>query len=154
MIGLEIEIDMIDAKGEPAMANAEFLARLGDPTFKAELGAFNLEVNVAPRLLGGHGLTEYEQELRDSLNAAQQVADRMDVHLVLTGLLPTLLPEHTIVANLSDEPRYRALNDQIIDARGDVVGLTGLLVTCVVVIVASAIRTCVIGKKPPVAPEI
>jgi gamma-glutamyl:cysteine ligase YbdK (ATP-grasp superfamily) len=119
MIGLEIEIDMVDVKGEPAMRNAEFLATLRDPTVKAELGAFNLEINVPPRLIGGHGLTEYEQELRTRLNAAQAVADRMDLQLVLTGILPTIQPTHTVVENMSDLPRYHALNDQIIDARGD-----------------------------------
>ena len=61
MIGLEIEIDLVDAKGEPAMCNRELLTRLGDPTFKAELGAYNLELNVPPSLIGGNGLTEYER---------------------------------------------------------------------------------------------
>src|SRR5262245_41992388 len=119
MIGLEIEIDMVDTKGEPAMCNAEFLSRLGDPSFKAELGAYNLEVNVTPRLLGAAGLTEYELQLRDSLNAARAVAEKMDLQLVLTGMLPTILPSHTVGTNMSDIPRYRALNDQIIDVRGD-----------------------------------
>src|SRR5262249_6475995 len=119
MIGLEIEIDMVDAKGEPAMCNATFLDRLDDRTVKAELGAFNLEVNVAPRLVGGTGLSEYEDELQATFNAARVVADQMDIQLVLTGLLPTLRPAHMIAANMSAQPRYRALNDQIIDSRGD-----------------------------------
>ncbi len=119
MIGLEVEIDMVDAKGEPAMRNAEFLAGLRDPAVKAELGAFNLEINVPPKLIGGHGLTEYEQELRSRLNAAQTVADSMDLQLVLTGILPTIVPTHTVVENMSNETRYQALNDQTIDARGD-----------------------------------
>jgi gamma-glutamyl:cysteine ligase YbdK (ATP-grasp superfamily) len=119
MLGLEVEIDLVDAKGEPAMCNAEFLVRLADPTVKAELGAFNLEVNLAPRLIGGDGLSEHEQDLRATLNSARAVADQLDVQLVLTGLLPTLQPSHMVAANMSDQPRYRALNDQIIDSRGD-----------------------------------
>jgi hypothetical protein len=119
MIGLEIEIDMVDVKGAPAMRNAEFLAGLRDPTVKAELGAYNLEVNVPPRLIGGHGLTEYEGELRSTLNAAQVVAERMEIQLVLTGILPTIQPMHTVAENMSALPRYHALNDQILDARGD-----------------------------------
>jgi gamma-glutamyl:cysteine ligase YbdK (ATP-grasp superfamily) len=119
MIGLEIEIDMVDAKGDPAMCNAEFLTQLDDPGFKAELGAFNLELNVRPRLIGGTGLGEYERELRASLNAARAVADRMDLQLVLTGILPTIAPTHTVPQHMSDQPRYHALNEQIIDSRGD-----------------------------------
>jgi gamma-glutamyl:cysteine ligase YbdK (ATP-grasp superfamily) len=119
MIGLETEIDLVDAKCEPAMCNAEFLDRLRDPSFKAELGAFNLEVNSSPRLLSGSGLDEYEREFRTSLNTARTVADGMDIELVLTGILPTLEPSHTVPGNLSAQARYHALNDQIIDSRGD-----------------------------------
>ncbi len=43
----------------------------------------------------------------------------MDIELVLTGMLPTLVPTHTVLDNMSEQPRYRALNDQIIDCRGD-----------------------------------
>ena len=37
------------------MRNAEVLADIADPTFQTELGQFNLELNVPPRLIAGDG---------------------------------------------------------------------------------------------------
>jgi hypothetical protein len=38
---------------------------------------------------------------------------------VLIGSLPTLTPAHLVLANLSPNERYRALNDQMLGARGE-----------------------------------
>src|SRR4051794_754514 len=54
--GLELEINLIDPDGQPAMRNAEVLANLADPSYQTELGQFNMEINVAPRLIAGEGL--------------------------------------------------------------------------------------------------
>src|SRR5213078_4915820 len=63
MTGLELELNLIDAEGEPAMRNAQVLADLADPSFQTELGQFNLEINVAPRVIEGDGLAVYEREV-------------------------------------------------------------------------------------------
>ena len=55
---LEIELNLVDADGEPALRNAEVLAAIADPDWETELGLFNLEINVPPRRLGG-GRTAY-----------------------------------------------------------------------------------------------
>jgi gamma-glutamyl:cysteine ligase YbdK (ATP-grasp superfamily) len=119
MTGLEIEINLIDSAGEPAMRNAEVLDAMGNPEFQAELGKFNLEINVPPRLIGGDGLAQYEQDLREGLNSADEKARAFDASLVLIGILPTITPHHTVLGNISANPRYRTLNEQIIAARGD-----------------------------------
>jgi len=123
MTGLEIEINLINAQGDPAMCNADVLPVLGDPDYQAELGLFNLEFNVPPRLISGDGLAQYERYLRASLNTADAKARAMDAGLVLIGILPTVRPEHTILDNMSANPRYHTLNQQIIDARGDDVSI-------------------------------
>ncbi|MEU7865614.1 glutamate--cysteine ligase [Dactylosporangium sp. NPDC049140] len=123
MTGLEIEVNLIDPDAQPAMRNAEVLADLADPTFQTELGQFNLEVNVAPRLIEGDGLEVYEREVLASLVHADERAHKSDARLVLIGILPTLRPEHLVLANMSDNPRYRLLNDQIINARGEDIAL-------------------------------
>src|SRR3712207_7425915 len=46
--GLEIELNLVDDRGDPALANIEVLEALDDPDFQTELGKFNLEINVAP----------------------------------------------------------------------------------------------------------
>src|SRR3712207_9444857 len=71
MTGLEIELNLMDGAGEPAMRNAEILANLADPTFQTELGQFNLELNARPRLIGGDGFADYDQDLQGRLGRAQ-----------------------------------------------------------------------------------
>ncbi len=46
--GLEIELNLVDEREEPALRNYEVLEALADPDFQTELGQFNLEINVAP----------------------------------------------------------------------------------------------------------
>ncbi|HLL64315.1 MAG TPA: glutamate--cysteine ligase [Micromonosporaceae bacterium] len=117
--GLEIELNLIDAEAQPAMRNAEVLANLADPSFQTELGQFNLEINMPPRLIAGSGLQAYEKEILASLLHADERARKSDANLVLIGILPTLTQAHTVLANLSANPRYRLLNEQIVTARGE-----------------------------------
>src|SRR3954452_19420159 len=70
LTGLEIEINLMDADGEPAMRNAEILTDLADPTFKTELGQFNLELNALPRAIDGDGFGDYERDLLETLGRA------------------------------------------------------------------------------------
>jgi hypothetical protein len=119
MTGLELELDLIDPDAEPAMRNAEILADLADPSFQAELGQFNLELNARPRLIAGDGFADYERDLAERLGRAEDGARKADCTLVMIGILPTLTPAHTALENLSPNPRYRLLNEQIVTARGE-----------------------------------
>jgi Glutamate-cysteine ligase family 2(GCS2) len=119
MTGLEVELALIDTDAEPAMRNAEILANLRDPTFQPELGQFNLELNVHPRLIAGQGFADYERDLTERLGKADDRAAKADCSLVLIGILPTLTPAHTVLENLSPNPRYQLLNEQILGARGE-----------------------------------
>jgi hypothetical protein len=123
MTGLEIELDLIDADAEPAMRNGEILSNLADPTFQTELGQFNLELNARPRLIEGNGFADYERDLADSLGRAEGRAAKADAHLLLIGILPTLTPAHAVLENMSANPRYRLLNEQIVAARGEDISL-------------------------------
>jgi hypothetical protein len=119
LTGLEIELNLVDERAEPAMRNAEALAAIADPTFQTELGQFNIEVNVPPRRLGDGGIAEFERNVRDSLNAAEEKARPIGAHMVMIGILPTLRREHLTLASLSANPRYALLNEQIFAARGE-----------------------------------
>jgi hypothetical protein len=119
MTGLEIELNLMDQDAEPAMRNAEILANLADPTFQTELGQFNMELNARPRVIAGDGFAEYEQDILDSLGRAEDRAGKSDSTIVMIGTLPTLTPDHLVLANLSANERYRLLNDQIAGARGE-----------------------------------
>jgi gamma-glutamyl:cysteine ligase YbdK (ATP-grasp superfamily) len=119
LTGMEIELNIVDDTGEPANVNAEVLELLGDPDFQTEMGQFNIEINLAPREIDGKGLAEFEEGVRSSLNFADERAQLGGGHLVMTGMLPTLMPRHVNIDALSANPRYAALNDQIFAARGE-----------------------------------
>ena len=119
MTGLEIELNLMDAHAEPAMRNAEILANLADPMFQTELGQFNLELNARPRLISGDGFGDYERDILRSLGRAESRAEKAGCTIVMIGSLPTLTPDHLVLANLSHNERYLALNDQIVGARGE-----------------------------------
>ncbi len=117
--GLEIELNLVDERAEPAMCNADVLAAIADPDFQTELGQYNIEVNVRPRRLSDGGLTEFEREVRTSLNAAEQQARTAGAHMVMIGILPTLRREHLTLDSLSANPRYALLNEAVFAARGE-----------------------------------
>jgi len=119
MTGLEVELNLIDPAGDPALRSEEILAAIADPDFQTELGQFNLEINVPPRRLAGGGLGAFEDGLRSSLNDAEAAAADLGAHLVMVGILPTLGEGHMSPAALTPSPRYRLLSDQILAARGE-----------------------------------
>src|SRR6266496_6298889 len=61
-VGMEVELNLVDPLGRPRLVNEAVLARLGRADFQYELGQFNLEVNLPPRLLRGPVLAGYENE--------------------------------------------------------------------------------------------
>jgi gamma-glutamyl:cysteine ligase YbdK (ATP-grasp superfamily) len=119
MSGLEVELNLVDQMCDPAMKNREALDAIADPDFVTELGQFNLEINVAPRSLAADGIYTFEQNVRDSLNAAEAKARQVGAHMVMVGILPTLQATHMTADILSANPRYELLNDQIFAARGE-----------------------------------
>jgi len=119
MSGLEVELNLVDAAGDPTMRNADVLAAIADPDFQTELGRFNIEINLAPRVLGPDGLAGFEASLRASLNAAEEHAASVDANIVMIGILPTLQDEHMTAGTLSSNQRYKLLDEQIFAARGE-----------------------------------
>jgi len=118
-LGVEIELNLTDEHGAPAMANAVVLERIADPDFQTELGQFNVEINIPPRRLQDGVFAELEAAVRRSLNHAEERARTAGAHMMLIGILPTLGPEHLTADSLSANPRYALLNDQIFAARGE-----------------------------------
>ena len=119
LTGMEIECNLVDGDYQPAMTNTDVLASIADPAYQTELGAYNIEFNVPPRPLPGQSALELENEVRASLNAAESKAARSGAHIVMIGILPTLMPEHLTQGWMSESTRYQALNDSIFTARGE-----------------------------------
>ncbi|MGB3482531.1 MAG: glutamate--cysteine ligase [Mycobacterium sp.] len=119
LTGMEIECNLVDGEYQPAMSNSDVLASIADPAYQTELGAYNIEFNVPPRPLPGTSGLELEHDVRASLNAAENKANSSGAHIVMIGILPTLMPEHLADDWMSESTRYQALNDSIFTARGE-----------------------------------
>ena len=120
MTGLEVELNLVDDVGDPALKNTEALSAIADPGFVTELGQFNIEINVPPAKLREGGLATFEDNLRRSLNDAEEKSAAVGAHLVMIGVLPTLAEGHMGMQSISANPRYKLLSEQILRARGDV----------------------------------
>jgi gamma-glutamyl:cysteine ligase YbdK (ATP-grasp superfamily) len=119
LTGMEVELNLVGADGDPALRNSEVLARIDDPAFTTELGRFNLEINVPPRSLAGNGAQAYEDDVRAQLNHAEARARELGAHMVMIGILPTLREEHLTHESISANPRYALLDEQMLLARGE-----------------------------------
>ncbi|MGA8249116.1 MAG: glutamate--cysteine ligase, partial [Mycobacterium sp.] len=123
LTGMEIECNLVDANYQPAMSNRFVLDAIADPAYQKELGAYNIEFNVPPRPLSGRTSVDLEAEIRASLNDAEAKASSgagsSGAHIVMIGILPTLMPEHLRDNWMSESTRYTALNDSIFSARGE-----------------------------------
>ncbi len=119
LTGLEIELNLVDDDFSPAMKNAAVLESIADSDYQTELGQFNIELNVSPRPLPGDSALELEDLLRRSLNAAEAKASAAGAHIVMIGILPTLMPEDFHAEWMSANARYAALNESVFAARGE-----------------------------------
>ncbi|WP_440073323.1 glutamate-cysteine ligase family protein [Streptosporangium sp. OZ121] len=117
--GLEIELNLVDERGEATMKNVEVLEAIAEPDWATELGQFNVEINVLPESLEGDGAARLEKVIRDRLNHAEERARTVGGHMVMVGILPTLRESDVHEGTLSANPRYKLLNEQIFAARGE-----------------------------------
>ncbi|GMA89268.1 hypothetical protein GCM10025868_45180 [Angustibacter aerolatus] len=101
------------------MANAAVLESIADPDYQTELGQYNIELNVSPRPLPGDSALELEEALRRSLNEAEHKANAAGAHIVMIGILPTIMQQHFHTEWMSANPRYSALNESVFAARGE-----------------------------------
>ena len=92
-IGLEIELNLTEETGDPAMANQHVLELIADDDFQTELAQFNIEINIPPRKLEGTVFSELEETVRRDLNEAEQKAEQAHAHMMIIGILPTLTQE-------------------------------------------------------------
>jgi len=119
LAGVELELVLIDGLGRPAMINTEVLGRIASADFQTELGAFNLEVNIAPHKLVGTVFSELAEEMRTALRYADRVAAGCGARVAMIGILPTLDAAHMVPENFSADDRYALLNDQLTAVRGE-----------------------------------
>jgi CBS domain-containing protein/gamma-glutamylcysteine synthetase len=118
-IGAEQEMFIVDRAFGPACKASEILLAINDPRFTHELGLFNLEANLSPRVLRGDCLRRMEQELEDVYRRARSTAQTLDCDIALIGILPSLRLENLGLDSMVPLERYKALNDAMRALRGE-----------------------------------
>ncbi|MCZ6766335.1 MAG: CBS domain-containing protein [bacterium] len=116
-IGAEQEMFLVDRSMGPAMTAVEVLETLDDARFTSELGKFNIEANLTPRILKGDGLSELEREIETLLAKARKAADVHDSRILLAGILPTIKKGDLSLDSIMPEPRYHELNRAMCEHR-------------------------------------
>ena len=115
--GFELEAWLVDAAGRPAPINARVLERLADPSVVPELARFNIEFNSPPQALSGDALSRMLVALERVYASSRRAAAAFDAGVLTIGILPTLREADLTTRNMSDQKRYRALNDQVLRQR-------------------------------------
>ncbi|MBT3196120.1 MAG: glutamate--cysteine ligase [Gammaproteobacteria bacterium] len=118
MVGLELEAWLVNQQLCPAPSNQPFITTMNHPLVVPELASFNIEINSTPQPLSEAPYSALTEELNTLWGKGEQVASRMDNHLIMIGTLPTAEEDDLILANMSEQQRYRALNEQVLRMRG------------------------------------
>lgn len=119
-IGLELELNLVESDYTPSLRNTEVLDLIADEAYQSEMGAFNIEFNHPVVKLDGDNLIELEESLATELGQAEAKANSVGVGIVMAGMLPTLTEDILTDDNWrSPGERYAALNDSILNARGE-----------------------------------
>lgn len=118
-LGAELEVSLIDERGDARFANQEILADAGDPRLTLELNRYNLEFNLSPQPLDRSPFLALERELGECLRGLEPVAAAHGARVVPIGILPTLRREDFGPHAVTNCRRYHALQAQLVRLRGD-----------------------------------
>ncbi|MCK2199597.1 glutamate-cysteine ligase family protein [Corynebacterium callunae] len=120
-IGLELELNLVDKDMQPALAGEAVLSSLNSE-YQSEIGNFNVELNHPPLSVQGDGLKRLEDGIGSRLSAVREAATAAGVNVAMIGTLPTVTPAFLEdPAWMTQENRYRALSNTIMDSRGEMV---------------------------------
>ncbi|NND77852.1 MAG: CBS domain-containing protein [Flavobacteriales bacterium] len=117
-IGSEQEFCLVNKNWRPSKRSIEILEAIDDPHFTTELARFDLEINQDPAELKDDCFNKVEEQLRELLNKANDIAAQQNTKILLTGILPTISMNELKFEYMTPNPRYWALNDTMRELRG------------------------------------
>jgi gamma-glutamyl:cysteine ligase YbdK (ATP-grasp superfamily) len=118
LIGLELEVWLIDHNFFPAPHNQSFLERLANPSVVAELSQFNIEINAPVERLEGRSFQRMHAHLSETMrHCASNAHEDVDT-VIAIGTLPTLRQQDLSLESMTPSHRYRALNREAMRLRG------------------------------------
>ncbi len=118
-IGAEQEFCLVDKYSKPIGKSIEMMEHLDEKFFTTELARFNMEINATPREFKNTCLSDLENEISKNYNIATAVAEKMGIHTILSGIVPTIRKSDFTMDNLTPFDRYKALCDAINMIRGE-----------------------------------
>ena len=116
-IGAEQEFCLVNEEFNPINNALDVLKCINDKHFTTEIGSYNLELNLDPLELKGNCFSELEKTLYNYLNKAKTVADKNNVKILLTGILPTLTLKHVDPKYMTPIERYHVIDEAIKESR-------------------------------------
>ncbi|MBF2760891.1 MAG: hypothetical protein ISN28_11610 [Ectothiorhodospiraceae bacterium AqS1] len=111
-VGQEVEFCLTDHSFLPSSINEKFLRLLDNPYATTELAAFNVEYNPDPVELKPGFILRMRQAFTEFMQEAFNVAESLSIHLIMTGILPTISPADLGTKMVSRNKRYLALLDR------------------------------------------
>lgn len=117
-IGAEQEFCLVDEQFKPSIKALDILNTVNDDHFTSELAKYNLEINLDPYRLEKNCFSAMEKELRRLLNKVDDIAEKQNNKVILTGILPSITKEYVGLDFMTPKPRYFALGDIIKSIRG------------------------------------
>jgi len=117
MFGYELEAWLIDKNHNPTPINEQFLKALNHPLVVHELASFNVELNSLPQHLSGPVFGNMHKNLNQIHDSCRKQAQQLGSDMLTVGILPTVKESDLTLKNMSNSPRYRALNEQVLRLR-------------------------------------
>ena len=117
-IGAEQEFCITNRNWEPEDACATLMKAINDPHFTTELAKYNMELNLDPQELTTDCFERVERQLRDLMGRVETEADKRNMHIILTGILPTITPRHIEFEHMTPNPRFEELNRVMREHKG------------------------------------
>ncbi len=118
-LGAELEFYLVGKDGLPVACNQKVLDEANNPQLTPELNRFNLEYNLQPQNFKGSPFSAFEQELNRAIASTNQIAAQHGAELIPIGILPTLSIDHFGIQMMTDQPRYRAMDNALRKLRGE-----------------------------------
>jgi len=117
MCGIEQEAWIVDEHNLPVPKNEYLLNNCDCEFLSPELAKFNIELNVTPQAISGHGLRDMHTQLDQLWKQCNDVLSNESLRLYMTGILPTVHDDQLVTENISPLNRYFALNEQVLKSR-------------------------------------
>lgn len=115
--GFEIEGWITDQNLLPANQCPQLLSEASNSLVVPEISKFNFEINSLPVDLGPSVITDLNTHMKDLWEFCERSASNINLNVLGIGTLPTLNEDDLCFENMTDNPRYYALSQQVLKLR-------------------------------------